>query len=118
MEAENTLLYSYESYLRVEKNLSNATLEAYLREVRFFLEYLEKMKIPIASIDSTHVSEYLSERQRKGNFRERTACRIQSTLRGFFRFLVREEICAKNPLSGLKSPKVTPRIPKCFLLKK
>jgi len=114
MEAENTLLYSYESYLRVEKNLSNATLEAYLREVRFFLEYLEKMKIPVASIDSAHVSEYLSERQRMGNFRERTACRIQSTLRGFFRFLVREEVCAKNPISGLKAPKVTPRIPEVF----
>jgi integrase/recombinase XerD len=109
-------LQSFLDYLRVERNLSPATVDTYLRELESFFQFLSEKGVEIGAVDPNLISQYLVNRQEEGKITERTICRILSTLRGMFRFLVREGAILKNPMNTLKTPKVPKRIPEVFSL--
>ncbi|GAB4365289.1 MAG: site-specific tyrosine recombinase XerD [Spirochaetales bacterium] len=114
--AEYPMLQAFLDYLRIEKNLAPATVDTYQRELRSFFQFLTGQGIPVESVDPSRISQYLVQRQEEGNVSERTICRILSTLRGLFRFLVREGSIPKNPVNALKTPRVPKRIPEVFSL--
>ncbi len=109
-------IQSFLDYVRVEKNLSPATVDTYQRELKGFFQFLHEKGVTIEAVDPSLISQYLVIRQEEGKITERTICRILSTLRGMFRFLVREGTISKNPMKALKTPKVPKRIPEVFSL--
>lgn len=118
METDRGFLHiqAFLDYLRVEKNLSPATVDTYKRELENFYQFLSEKGVTVEAVDPPLISQYLVKRKEDARITERTTCRILSTLRGLFRFLVREGSIVRNPLNTLKTPKVPQRIPEVFSL--
>jgi integrase/recombinase XerC len=101
-------------YLSDERNLSPHTRAAYLRDLSEFKNFLElhggSDKESLAKLDSLLLRRYLAELHKRN---QRTSiARKLSTLRTFFRYLVREGHLSSNPTEGLSTPKLNQYLPK------
>lgn len=111
------LLKRFEQYLSVERNLSPRTLEAYLRDLWQFCNFLQRQPEFkdfadgwLEQIDLLLLRRYLAQLHKRCG---RTSIgRKLSSLRVFFRFLVREGILAVSPAEGLSTPKREQYLPK------
>lgn len=107
-------LKTYEEYLVAERNLASLSVETYLREIRFFFDFLRERAVDVSDADSRTVSAYLEARKDGDSITARSSAKAQSALRGLFRFLVREGVCATNPAACLRLPKAVRSIPEVF----
>lgn len=100
------------TYLTVEKGLAANTIESYSRDLVGFCRYLETQGGGnVAAAGSRHVIGFLSALHDQG-LSARSQARILTTLRGFYRFLQREELLpAGNPTALLRMPKTGRPLP-------
>ena len=102
-------------HLRAERNASDHTLGAYLSDIRQFCGQLwgenSPPPYPWKSPDRFAARRFLASFQKAG-LAPATASRKMSSLRSFFRFLMREGLVKDNPFSGLQQPKPRRRLPK------
>ena len=109
-----SLIDRFSGYLTDERNLSPHTRGAYLRDLNEFRLFVEQQLgsdlVAVQKIDSFLLRRYLAELH-KHNQRTSIARKL-STLRTFFRYLVREGILDKNPAEGLSTPKLNRYLPK------
>ena len=90
------------------------TVQSYLGDLEQFVgaTWEEDVRLPVAW---DHVDRYMARRflvdcQKKG-MKPSTTRRKCSSLRSFFKFLVRESVVSVNPFSGLALPKRTAPLP-------
>ena len=107
-------LAHFVSYLETERNASRHTLAAYLTDIRQFTRQTwgPQAGPPYAwgGIDLFGARRFLVE-FRKGGGSAATTARKLSSLRSFYKFMVREEYVARNPFSGLSGPKKPKPLP-------
>lgn len=115
------LLKQFHQYIRLEKNLSPKSVEAYMHDVNKFVSFLaNKEKIEIQSEvqtdqlvkkiqleDIRHYLEYLYE----NGIQPRSQARSISGLKAFYKFLMIEETIDSNPTTLLESPKIGRKLP-------
>jgi len=104
--SSDDLLRDFETYLRGEKLVSEATIEAYLREVRHFAKWKHSN---IVKTGPRHISKYLGILLREG-MAARTAQRRHSSLRQFFVWLRREGMIVADPTEAVIPPKAKRRL--------
>lgn len=113
--AEDPAVAQFVDHLRVERNASDHTLAGYLTDIRQFCVQLwgEDASPPFAwkTPDRYAARRFLASFQKAGRA-PATARRKMSSLRSFFRFLMREGLVKNNPFSGLQQPRVRHRLPK------
>jgi len=110
------LLARYLDHLAVEKGYSGATCRAYGKDVEQFAEHLERLGIDLdapKSVGKDHVRGFLAGLHRAG-VKKSSVARKLSSLRGFFDFLVRQDVLAASPMAGLHNPKQDKRYPKAL----
>lgn len=100
------------NYLKLEKSLSQNSIEAYLDDVhkleRFFTEkQSEKLPASVTYQDLKDFLQWFSET----NNNTRTQSRVLSGIRAFFRFLLIEGEIKENPSSLIESPKIGLKLP-------
>jgi len=111
LEQWNFLLDDYLSRLSVDKGLSQATIEAYSNDILDFIDFIIKQKIKEPKeIDSYHILLWLKKLRERGIIATSIARRL-SSLRGFFKFLVKEYNLEKDPISNITSPKLGRKLP-------
>jgi len=101
-------------YLEFEKNVSPMTIKSYGEDLKSFLNYLkiEETQIKkISDIDTFSIFSYLSFLSRKG-IGKRSMQRHLSTLRSFFKYLLKEEKIKINPASAVPMPKFVRPLPR------
>lgn len=104
-------------HLQSERGHSQATLTAYMRDLRQFLAFLKSQSghAPclgdLARIDARLVRAFLA-RRRKADVVSRSLARTLSALRTFFRWLEREELIANRTIQQVALPKVPHSVPK------
>jgi integrase/recombinase XerD len=102
----------FETYLRLEKSLSENSIEAYSEDVRklemFFTENGTD-KLP-ANVTYNELKEFLSWFA-AGKTNSRTQARTISGIRSFYRFLLIEGEIDENPVSLIESPKIGMKLP-------
>ncbi|HEY5623563.1 MAG TPA: tyrosine recombinase XerC [Gammaproteobacteria bacterium] len=101
----------YLRHLRDERRLSPHTLRAYERDIRAFLEFVERGGLTITGINSYAVRQFAAESHRKG-LAARSISRRLSAVRRFLAFLVVEKELPANPGVGVQAPKPPRRLPK------
>lgn len=101
-------------HLRAERNASDHTISAYLSDIRQFCRQMWgadfRPPYPWKSPDRFAARRFLASFQKAG-LAPATASRKMSSLRSFFRFMVREELVRDNPFSSLQQPKPRRRLP-------
>ena len=78
----NEYLKDFEDYLKIDKNYSKNTLESYIRDIRFFLEYTNKN---IEDISKKDIDEYILNAL--PNYNESSINRIIASIKSFFKYL-------------------------------
>lgn len=106
------MLTSFLTYIRVEKGYSAHTVRSYGDDVTQFFTFcgLDPEKDDCSSITHRHVRYWLSSIISNG-FTPRSANRKLSSLRSFFRYLMREGITKTNPVARIIPPKSGKHLP-------
>jgi integrase/recombinase XerD len=110
------LVERYLGRLRVEGGLATNTLESYRRDLTKFQHYLVQHRLGMGdAIASPIVVAFLAVLKRQP-LAASSIARMLSALRGWFRFLVREEILKSNPLRDLTVRRRSIRLPKTLTM--
>ena len=96
-------------YLEIEKNASSHTILNYRLDLENFRDFLKEAQV--GDVDYLFVRKYLAQLKEK-NLSARTMGRKLSSLRSFFRFLVKEGYIKVNPVDAITSPKQEKTLPK------
>jgi integrase/recombinase XerC len=96
-------------YLEIEKNASIHTLINYKLDLEDFRDFLKEMNVE--NVDYLFVRKYLARLKEK-NLSARSVGRKLSSLRSFFRFLIKEGYIKINPIDAISSPKQEKNLPK------
>lgn len=107
----DSLVEEYTQWLIVEKGRSNATIEAYRRDLRHFIEWMLHHQLSLLSLDESHLDRYISE-LRRSNRAGSTVARAMSSLRGWFGFLVEEGHLRSDPSARLLGGRRARPLPK------
>jgi integrase/recombinase XerD len=110
-------LKDYQTYLQIERGLSNNNIESYQRDVRQLIDYLDKNQVnakPV-SIDKQTLLGFVYERAKSCSSKSQS--RLISGLRNFFDYLVFEKYRSDNPMELIESPKTGRKLPDTLSLK-
>ena len=102
---ENDLLDDYILYLQSVKKVSDHTLRAYSEDIVSFFNFLKRFSqdYELKYIDRFMVRSYLSQLHIQ-NLSRSTIARKLSSLKSFFKYLVKNKIIRTNPFAGVKAP--------------
>ena len=107
----DTHFQDYLTMLRVERNLSPRTLEAYQRDLKHYLSFIvDKDIISLSNISQMHIREYIRSLNEKG-LAASSIARIFSSIRSYHKFLSAENYVNENPTLILTSPKAPKKLP-------
>lgn len=106
-------LLEYKSHLKLEKSLSDNTLEAYLRDIRKLEKFTDKNPL---EVDKSDVEEFLYQFA-KEKYAARSQARLISSIKSFFNYLQLEEWRKDNPSELVESPKLGMKLPDTLSLK-
>ena len=109
-------LKDYQSYLRIERGLSENSISNYGLDIKKLITWLDDSKIhstPIA-IKPEIIQEFIYTIAKKVN--PRSQSRIISGLKGFFNYLIFENYRETNPLELIESPKIGRKLPDTLAL--
>ena len=104
-------LHDFKYYLKIERGLSENSVQAYGRDLQKFAKFQEdnvsdKGPITVAEED---VREFIY--QTEPDISARSQARLISGLRSFFDYLIFEDYRADNPLDLIESPKLGRKLP-------
>ncbi|MGB0036795.1 MAG: site-specific tyrosine recombinase XerD [Candidatus Acidiferrales bacterium] len=107
MESE---IRTFLNYLRVEKALSENTMQAYRRDIMKFAAFVEKRGLKAEKVERGDVVDFLGTLYRKG-LDSRSVARHLVTIRHFFRFSLTEGFIKEDPAANVESPKFRQSLP-------
>lgn len=106
---EKEFIEGFKSYLSVEKNFSEHTINAYCSDIISFLLWLNGTSC--IDIDFNKLRDYLHFIQRF-DYKKTTIARKTASIRTFYKFLFRERYIDSNPAISLSAPKRPKSLPK------
>jgi len=95
----------------LESGLSENTLNAYRTDLAAFEGWLGKKKLPLDAATRAELLGYLAANVRQG-LSPRSSARRLSTLRRFYRYLLREGLIGEDPTADVRSPSLGRPLPK------
>jgi integrase/recombinase XerD len=98
------------SYLRVEKGLSDNTIQSYRRDMLKFVGFLDKQNLVTAKIQRQDVVDFLAMLYKR-RLDSRSVARHLVTIRHFFRFSLLEGFVKEDPAATIESPKFRQSLP-------
>lgn len=104
-------------YLRLEKSLSENSIEGYLNDVRKLEEYDMESCRELGPASMTHhdLREFVNQAG-SGEVSARTQARLISGIRAFYRFLLIDGEIKENPSSLLESPRLGLKLPEVLTI--
>ena len=110
MKNFNDLSSDFLLSLVTEKNMSLNTASSYKADLNIFFEFINQQKLNVKALQQTEINKFFQNQREKG-FSDNTISRRLSTLKQFFKFLVREGLFDQNPCEDIKNFKSTKKIP-------
>ncbi len=107
---ENEIVKNYIRYLKLERNYSPNTLEAYQHDLQFLMEYAEKNDLTLVDFRLEDLETFSASLHDKG-ITARSQARILSGVRSFYHFLVLDDYIQDDPTELLVSPQIGQYLP-------
>ena len=107
---QNGIVKAYVRYLKLQRNMSVNTLDAYQRDLRKLLDYLNKEQIAIRDVTLADL-EHFSAGLHDIGIHPRSQCRILSGIRSFFKFVQLDGYREDDPTELLESPQIGDHLP-------
>ncbi len=106
------VLLEYAAYLRVERGLQPASVEAYASDLRQFAEHLERSRDGVLVGATEADVQALLEGLRANGVVSRAIARKLSALRGFYRWLLLDKRVDRDPTMNIETPSSWKTLPK------
>jgi len=100
----------YLDYLKYERKLSDNTYKSYLDNLYKLSEYFNKNKDSIRDT-STFEEDELREFFYKLDLNNKSKAHYLTVINSYYNFLVREKVINKNPVMGIRMPKLDKKLP-------
>lgn len=107
-------LEEYIRYLEYEKRYSKETIRNYESDILQFIDFCDSEDINYKDIDYDFARFYLKELKEKRNEKATSVSRKISAIRGFYKYLVNENIIDNNYFDLLVLPKKEKKLPRYF----
>lgn len=107
----NHAIKDYQLYLKIERGLSDNTIENYSRDIKKLVIFLNEQDLSTnpVTINDELIQKFIYEIARKVN--PRSQARIISGLRSFFDYLIFENYREVNPTELIEAPKIGRKLP-------
>ena len=115
-------IIEYQNHLKLERSLSNNSIEAYLNDIKKLTDFLKSRgndSLKYSEVDIDVIKDFIEYLYKLG-ISSYTQARIISGIKSFFNYLVYEEKILANPTELIESPKLNKKLPdtlKKFLAK-
>lgn len=102
----------FENYLKLERSLSANSVEAYVHDVEMLRQYasMNLKDVSPMKITSKHLQGFLEYINELG-MSAHSQARILSGIKGFYKYLLFEEIIEKDPTALIEGPKLGRKLP-------
>lgn len=109
------LINDFKFYLKLERSLSENSIDAYMRDIEKLSNFTQKQPLEINVND---LEEFLNNIQIPNIQNEeqvllsaRSQARLISGIKAFYNFLIQEELVEEDPTTLLESPKIGRKLP-------
>lgn len=106
----NKVLRRYVQYLKLEKNYSNNTCDAYIADLNKFLDYINTVDLAVEEVRLEDMHNFSSVVMDLG-VHPSSLSRILSGVRSFYRFLLLSDMIDHDPMELLEYPKKARKLP-------
>ncbi|EGB13444.1 integrase family protein [Pseudodesulfovibrio mercurii] len=106
-DGQGEFVRGFLAFLEVEKGYSPATIRSYGTDLEQFEEFLRGRKASLerpARLNRDHVRGFLAELHRR-QMTKTSMGRKLSSLRAYFKYLLRHKVITKDPVAGIRNPK-------------
>jgi integrase/recombinase XerD len=102
----------FKTYLKLEKSLSENSIEAYINDVLKLASFLgiRNYDLPPESVALSHLKEFIRWFNELG-LSARSQARVISGIKAFYKYLLLEDIIETDPTSLLESPGIGRKLP-------
>ena len=108
---DHPLIDRFLESLWLEKGLSVHTRAAYRSDLALFNGWLQARDVQLADAGRVLILDHLAWRLNEG-YKARSTARLLSGLRGFYRFLLREQLISRDPTLQVELPQLGRPLPK------
>src|SRR4051794_1594983 len=110
-QTENSYIQKFLDYLRFEKRYSQHTIISYQNDLEQFFAFLSQYgDTGIHGITTPFIRSWLAELKGEG-ISSKSINRKISSLKSFFKFLMKQGVIKQTPMTTIASPKVSKRLP-------
>lgn len=106
----NEIVKNYLRYLKLERNYTQNTLEAYKHDLQYLLEYTEKNNLSLLEVKLEDLETFSASLHDKG-IAARSQARILSGVRSFYRYLLLDDYIQDDPTELLVFPQIGQHLP-------
>jgi len=110
MNLTSTIILEYLSYLHAVKGCAEKTIQAYRNDLMRYSNYCENMEISIKNATSYEIQKFIADLSAE-IIASVSVNRCLSSIRGFYRWLVRNNKRKDNPCTTLKNLKTPKKLP-------
>ena len=100
----------FKSYLKIERSLSDNTIDSYLRDVQKLAKFSVDKNLNELKITKDEVKEFIVEINKEG-ISARSQSRIISGIKSFYKYLILEDYITINPTELIESPRIGMKLP-------
>ena len=102
----------FRSYLMLERNLSENSIESYVRDVNKLADYLDMNdnKVSVKKINTSDLTAFIRWVAEIG-MSASTQARILSGIKAFFKYLILEDVISNDPSNLIEGPKKELKLP-------
>jgi len=101
---------NFKSYLKIERSLSINSVDAYIRDIYKFADYIKNNDMSVLKINLSDIRGFIKEINTIG-ISARSQARFISSIKSYYKFLLIEGYIKNSPAELLASPKVGIKIP-------
>jgi len=106
----DNLINEFKYYLKVERSLSNNTIEAYVRDVNKLSQFSTADNIKLKNVSRQIIQLFIADLN-KHSISARSQARIISSIKSFFKYLIMEDYIENDPSKLIQNPKIGLKLP-------